>query len=351
VVAAVLVTGVLAVLFAQPAYYPYQPADLATVLILSAVGVALTPRRVSGNLLGALFVVYALTNLALFVVPSPVGSNATRLYSIGAVALVWLAMRLRTPRLGIGWVVLVVGITCAVQLAPYGATAYRSFRDRASAAPAFWRPVLRFVHSHPGATHRVEVVATADHWEAYYMAKAGVSLARGWYRQADFPQNSVLYRPRISSTSYRDWLRSLGIAYVFLPRGVLDYSSQAEAQLLLSGRSGLRLVSRSANWRIYRLPGATGLITGSGARPSDVHLGANTVSFWAPAGGSYTIRIRYSPYWRGTSGVCLSPTGDGMMTAHVPGPQRVALTMPDPLDAVVSAGSSCAGAAGSTGAG
>ena len=97
-------------------------------------------------------------------------------------------------------------------------------------------------------------------------------------------------------------------------------------------------MSRSANWRIYRLPGATGLITGSGARPSDVHLGANTVSFWAPAGGSYTIRIRYSPYWRGTSGVCLSPTGDGMMTAHVPGPERVSLTMPDPLDAVVSAG-------------
>ncbi len=348
VVAAVLVAGLLSVLFAQPAYYPYQPLDLATALGLSLLGFALTRGRVRGDLLGALFIVYLVVNVTLYVVPSPIGANVTRLYSVAAVALVWLAMRVRRPRLGLGWVGLVVGLTLVVQLAPFAAAAYRSFQDQASAQPAFWRPVLRFVHSHPASTRRVEVVATADHWEAYYLAKAGVSLARGWYRQSDFPQNAVLYRPRISPSSYQAWLRRLGIEYVFLPHVTLDYSSQAEARLLLSGHSGLRLVSDSGNWRIYRLPDAVGLVTGSTAAPTDVHLGANNVSFRAPLTGRYTIRVRYSPYWHVGPGVCLSATPDGMMDAEVQKPGTVALTMPDPIDAVMNAASSATPACSKT---
>jgi hypothetical protein len=340
VATAVLVAGLLSVLFAQPAYYPYQPLDLATALGLSVLGFALTRGRVRGDLLGALFVVYLVVNVVLYVVPSPIGSNVTRLYSVAAVALVWLAMRIRRPRLGLGWVGLVVAATLVVQMAPFAAAAYRSFEDQASAQPAFWVPVLRFIHAHPTSTQRVEVVATADHWEAYYLAKADVSLARGWYRQSDFPQNAVLYRQRISPASYQGWLRRLGIEYVFLPRVMLDYSSQAEARLLLSGRSGLRLVSDSGNWRIYRLPDAVGLVTGLTASPSNVHLGANNVSFRATVAGQYTIRVRYSPYWHVGPGVCLQPTSDGMMLAQVQDPGTVALTMPDPIDAIVTAESS-----------
>ena len=41
--------------------------------------------------------------------------------------------------------------------------------------------------------YRVEAVATSGHWDAYYLADKGVPLARGWYRQDDFPENAVLY--------------------------------------------------------------------------------------------------------------------------------------------------------------
>src|SRR5262249_43704279 len=126
VATAVVVAGVLSVLFAQPAYYPYQPLDLATALGLSVLGFGLTRGRVRGDLLGALFVVYLVVNVTLYVVPSPIGSNVTRLYSVAAVALVWLAMRVRRPRLRLGWVGLVVGATLVVQLAPFAAAAYRS---------------------------------------------------------------------------------------------------------------------------------------------------------------------------------------------------------------------------------
>ena len=41
--------------------------------------------------------------------------------------------------------------------------------------------------------YRVEAVGTADHWEAVYIAQAGIPIVRGWFRQDDFPQNEVLY--------------------------------------------------------------------------------------------------------------------------------------------------------------
>src|SRR5581483_9175209 len=117
---------------------------------------------------------------------------------------------------------------------------------------------LSFLHTHQDAGHRVEVVATADHWEAYYLARAGVPLARGWYRQADFPVNKVLYQSTISPRAYRAWLRGLGIKYVLLPAVPLDDTSRAEATLIRSGRSGLQLVAVAPGWRFYQLRRSVG---------------------------------------------------------------------------------------------
>ncbi len=99
-------------------------------------------------------------------------------------------------------------------------------------------------------------MATWGHWEAYYLARAGFPLARGWFRQDDFPENRVLYGHHLTAAAYDHWLRLLGVRFVVLPDATLDYSSTAEARLLRSGRSGLRLVSDSRHLRIYELPDA-----------------------------------------------------------------------------------------------
>lgn len=325
----------LRVVFAQPGYYPFPLLDLATALGFSSVGLLITRARVRRDCLSALFVVYPVVNIALFLTPSPVGSNATRLYSIAAVPLLWLAARARTPPLARRRVISVLVLAFAVQVTPFAASAYYSYRESGTAAPAFWRPALSFLRTHPDAGHRVEVVATADHWEAYYLAQAGVSLARGWYRQADFPVNQVLYRSTISPNAYRAWLRAMGIKYVLLPAVPLDYSSHAEATLIRSGRSGLRLVATASNWRFYQLPRSVGIITGSRSAPQDVQVTAETISFLAPQAGPYLIRVRYSPYWRPSGQLgCLSPSPNGMMRVDVRAPGSISLTMPDPLDAL-----------------
>ena len=319
--------------FSQSGYYPFSPIDLATALGYSALGLMLARGRIRRDFLSTLFVLYGLLNVVLFLVPSPIGANATRLYSIGALPLLWLASRTHAPRVRFRWLVVVLVAVFAAQVAPYVASAYRSYQESAAASPAYWRPALAFLRSQPPG-YRVEVVATSGHWEAYYMARSGVPLARGWYRQADFPENTVLYQDAITPSAYRSWLRSLGIRYVLLPDVPLDYSSRAEAALIESGRSGLVPAGRSTHWRFYRVPNSVGIVSGGRSTPQDVHITAASISFLAPQPGSYVIRVRYSPYWRSAGPLCLMETRNGMTRVQVAAAGAVSLTMPDPLDAV-----------------
>ena len=69
--------------------------------------------------------------------------------------------------------------------------------------PRYWQPVIGFLHQpgrHDPANFRVEVVATARHYESYYLTRGeGEAIPRGWYRQNDFPTNGVLYDRTISA--------------------------------------------------------------------------------------------------------------------------------------------------------
>ena len=106
--------------------------------------------------------------------------------------------------------------------------------SRAPRTRSFWYPVIAFLEHALRPDHRVQVVATADNWEAFYLARRGVPLARGWFRQDDFPANAVLYG-KLTPQRYDTWLRRTGVRYVFLPDDPLDYSARNEAALLRSG--------------------------------------------------------------------------------------------------------------------
>ena len=68
------------------------------------------------------------------------------------------------------------------------------------------------------------------HWPAVYLADAGIPIARGWFRQDDFPQNEVLY-DKLGAKAYLAWLRGLGVKYVVLSHAPPDYSARGEARL------------------------------------------------------------------------------------------------------------------------
>ena len=133
---------------------------------------------------------------------------------------------------------------------------WRTATESRAQDESFWYPVIAWLAEHPEPDHRVQVVATADNWEAYYLARRDVPLARGWFRQDDFPANAVLYGP-LTARSYESWLRRTGVHYVFLPDDPLDYSASNEAELLRSGESGLREVAQVGGWTVFELPRPT----------------------------------------------------------------------------------------------
>ena len=79
--------------------------------------------------------------------------------------------------------------------------------DNSTQHASFWQPAISFLQRHHQPGYRVEVVPTAEHWEAYWIPKAGFALARGWYRQLDAVDNRVLYRRHLTAPAYREWLQ------------------------------------------------------------------------------------------------------------------------------------------------
>jgi hypothetical protein len=153
-----------------------------------------------------------------------------------------------------------------------------------------------YLRAHLSPSYRVEAVDTAGHWEAAYLAEAGIPIVRGWFRQSDFPQNEVLY-DAVGRGAYLHWLRSMGVRYVVLTTAPVDYSARREALLLRGGRSGLPLVFRSPTTSIYRVPHPRPIVTGP-ARASVLALHTSSIAFHVAAPGTYHVAVRYTPYLR-----------------------------------------------------
>jgi hypothetical protein len=323
--------------FPAGGWYPYHASDLLIIAAFSGAGLYLTAKSPRARGLRMVFVAYLALNLVTFAVHGPVGSNATRLFSIAGVPLLWLAANIGRRR---SWTVLapMLALALALQLGPAVRNAYSAWSDPATAA-GFWRPAVQFLDARRNPEYRTEVVATAGHWEAFYLARRGIALARGWYRQDDFPQNAVLYRQRLTGRAYRKWLRSVGVHYVLLPHAPLDYSAVAEARLLRSGRSGLSVVARLPHWTVFALRRPTPILTADqpvqGAQV--LRLDDSRIRLWLPTPGGYDLRMSYSPYWStDQTGVCIGRTAGGM--THIETPSAGELTVEfEPTLATVAA--------------
>ena len=309
VVAMLVTEAALWRLFPDNGRYPFSWQELLAVSAFCVTGAALTWRVDGGAVLCSVFVVYLIGCLTVFAVPSAVGENVARLRFLALPVMV-LAFSLRRFRpVPVAFATLVLALSW--NITPLAFSFVKSEQDPA-AKRAYWEPAIRFFQHRLSRSYRVEAVDTAGHWDAVYLPRAGVPLARGWFRQNDFPQNRVLYddEPLVRS-AYLTWLRSLGIRYVVLPDAPLDYSSHKEAELLLSGRSGLTPVLRTAHLTIYSVPSPRPLVTGP-AQARVVELTQTKVTVHVGAPGVYRIAIRYSPYWMASAG-CLDPGVDSMI--------------------------------------
>jgi hypothetical protein len=313
--------------------YPFHWIDFVTVLGVSTLGVLVARRARGAGPLVAFYALWGLCSVVIYIVPSPLGDNWTRLSAfIFPVMLLTASLAGFQPR---RLVVLALAAAFAYNLVPYALLVPSRLGNDTQQA-SFWRPAIRFLRGHQQPGFRVEVVPTAEHWEAYWIPKSGLPLARGWYRQLDVADNPALYASHLDASAYRHWLRSSAVRYVVLSRTApLDWEGgPQEARVLHSPSSGLKAVFRSKNWTIYELPHATPLLTGP-AHPVITSFGHTAIRGRVFAAGRYLMRAHYSPYLRLQGTGCVSPGPDKMTYLELTRPQRFALSVPGTPDGLV----------------
>jgi hypothetical protein len=307
----------LAVAFPEGGTEPFQLGTLLPVLAVAVIGIALVDR--TATTLRACLVVYGLALVVSYLIPSSIGSNVARMGTLLAAPVATVVLWDRRPRILAAAIVplVYIGIQAPIQNVIVSS-------DQPSTSAAFYRPLLRFLESRGGPPFRIEIPFTALHWEAYRVATR-IPIARGWERQLDIRDNPIFYRRgALTAASYREWLHTNAVRYVALPRTGLDSSARAEAALIRSRPTYLRLVARPGAWRIYAVRHPTPH-AGSPARLTA--LGPDWLTLRARRPGSVLLRIRYSPYWalvRGSG--CVDAAGaDTRVVLRRPGAARIAI--------------------------
>jgi hypothetical protein len=292
----------LAVAFPEGGTEPFELGTLLPLLAVCALGLATVPRE--ARTLRAAIAVYALAALAVYLIPSPIGSNIARLGTLTAAPLAALLCWHRRPVL--------LGL-CALPLLYIGWQ--QPVHDIATVAgdpatsAAYYRPLLRFLRAQPGGAQRafrIEIPLTNSHWEADRVAPS-FPLARGWERQLDRAENPLFYSGRLTAARYVRWLHAQAISYVALPDTKLDSSARQEAELIRSGLPYLRPVMRSAHWRIYAVVDPTPLAQGAASVRA---MGSDWIALTAHRAGTSVVHVHFTPYWalaRGSG--CVAPDG------------------------------------------
>ncbi len=292
--------------FPGEGHLPFSWVDFLPVCAFCIAGALLTWRVKEARLLRWVFLVYLAACIAMFIIPNGLGHNIARLRFFALPLTVLLvALRGFRPRL-----VVVAALVLALSWnASPPIVNFRQERGVPESSRSYWQPAIGYLRARVNPSYRVEVVDTVGHWAAAYLPQADIPIARGWFRQDDYPQNSILYRD-FGARAYLRWLRSLGVRYVVLTEAPPDYSSRNEAALIRSESSGLKAVLRLPNLTIYEVPHPRSIITGPG-HPRILALGGAQVRLELSEPGRYRLAVRYSPYLR-ASGVCLQKSADGM---------------------------------------
>lgn len=336
------VEGLLWRVFPGGGSYPFSAAELAAAGAFCVLCTLFSWRVERARALRFVFPVYGVACLVFFFVSSAVGENIARLrYAAIPLAVLVLSLREWRPRLP---ALVVFALAISWNVTPLALSYTRAAGDPAASA-AYWQPAVSYLRRHLTPSYRVEAVDTAGHWAALYLPRAGIPLARGWFRQDDFPQNEVLYDD-LGPQAYLGWLRGLGVRYVVLTKAAPDYSARAEAQIVGGERSPLRPVFRSAELTVYEVPRPSPIVTGPGVARV-LSLDESHVDATVTRPGTYRVAVRASRYWRPSAG-CAVRGSDGMIRLVLPRAGRVRLTFaPDPGRALAAlagrAARSCAG--------
>ena len=288
----------IALIYPQGGTFPFRWPALVLTLVVSAAVLALVPA--SYAVVRRATALYACAAMVAFVVPTPLGANLTRLgmYAAGPILLALAPLSVA--------VLALLPVLLFWQWSPAIDAIVRAGNDP-STERGYYRPLLGYLAAVGAETGRVEVVPTARHWEAAFVA-ARFPIARGWERQLDIRFNPLFYEPDLSSAAYHTWLLESGIDRVAVPDAALDDSATEEAALIDRGLPYLRPVWSNGHWRVFEVIDGRGLVDGAA---EVVAMDIDSVTLHVTARGDVLVRVRESPFWVTDPPVCVEPDEDG----------------------------------------
>lgn len=247
---------------------------------------------------------YVLGVVAVWLIPSQIGTNVTRLGLVfGGVLLVAIAAETLSSSSAVPLRrrVLATRTSVALVLAILTASIWQvsvAVADAVHTRPTeSWAvdldPLLHELDLRDANRARVEVVPARSHRESSALAPY-VNLARGWNRQADTERNPIFYEPDLlDAQSYRAWLDRWAVHYVVLPTGQPDAAALAEADLVSGGLGYLHLVWSDSSFQLYEVASPTPLAE----PPVEVlRFDATGVVLRVPEAGAFLVRIPDSPW-------------------------------------------------------
>ncbi len=295
-----LVVAATAAVFPFAGVQPMSWRTAAVPLVLAAAGWCLLPRR--WRLARVCSAVYAAAVVMVWVVPTPVGTNVSRLSLLfGGVVLVaaasgawWTSPFARRfgRRAGRGLLGAAILTATGWQFVIAGSDVVGA--SSAAGLDANVQPLVAQLDARGAGLGRVEVVPTESHREASALA-AHVNLARGWNRQADVARNPMFYRADrpFTASEYRHWLRVWAVRFVVLPASTPDYAGLHEHALVRAGQPYLRQVWSDPSWSLYEVVRPAPMATAPGAL---VEWDAAGVTVDLPRAGTTTVRVAWSPW-------------------------------------------------------
>ncbi len=277
-----LSVAVISVLFGDGGHQPFTFLDCLKSLTALAIVLATVPRRCRPIRLGAGLGMILL--VAAFALPTPVGSNATRLGLLFALPVAASFVHWRTRTLTVLALLAILALQLPVSPGTVAST------GRVSGYSAYYNAVIEGIRSRGPLTGRVEVPELAGHWDSVYLAR-GVPLARGWLRQTDVRLNdAVFYKQKPTAQSYRKFLTDNAVQYVAVPDAELTRYGRNELALISTNLPYLNPIWRNAHWTLYQVQDFAALVDPP-ARVLSQQPDAIVVA--VPGGSSVRVRLRW----------------------------------------------------------
>lgn len=312
-VAAGATVATLALILAFPVggLQPFGLSSFWWVALAGAIALVVIPPELRALRIG--IALYVALLVALYLVPTPIGSNAPRFGAMLLGPIAAVALYERRPKL----LALVFLPLLYWQLAAPIGDFLRGQGDPSTEA-AYYAPLIDELERRVGDEPvRIEVSPTRERWESVHVAER-FPLARGWLRQLESDDFPEFRDGPLTAEDYHRWLVHNGVSYVALSDAEPDYLAEREGALLRGGGLPfLREVFSDEHWRLWEvLPTTRDPLASGGARVTA--LGPDGFTVEVPGPGEYLLRMRYTSYFEVVAGDgCVDRADDGLTRIEV----------------------------------